>query len=128
MRHTAGARLCPQDQPQRLRISRDVGLNSTPLSVPTALRLVLRTQPRSIDFESKKLAEELLHDLQPFSVVESGSAVARAVNDLELNWSIHLFIGATEFVRLVDGHLRILIAMQKEERRDAVIHMIHRTR
>jgi len=47
-RNTAGARLCPQDQPQQLRISSGVGLNSTLWSVPTALRLMLRTQPRSI--------------------------------------------------------------------------------
>ena len=52
-----------------------------------------------------------------FSVVKYGATMGRSVDNDELNWSARFFVRAGELVRLVDGHLRILISMQEEQGR-----------
>src|SRR5437762_9058319 len=71
-------------------------------------------------------AQEILYYFQTFRVIERSSAVRRAVDDLELNRSIHLLVGAAKFMRLVDGHWRILISVEQEQRRIISIYMKYR--
>src|SRR5580765_2698517 len=73
------------------------------------------------------MAQEFFHYCHPFGVVERGPAVCRAVDNLELNWCVHLFVSATKFVRLVDGHLRILITVQQKKGRIVSVHMEYGT-
>ena len=72
-------------------------------------------------------AQEILYYPQTFRVVERSSAVCCAVDDLELNRGIHLLVGAAKFKRLVDGHLRILISVQQEQRRVVSIDLEYGT-
>src|SRR3989442_4017326 len=81
----------------------------------------------SLASASKKTLEELFHHAEPFVVVERSSAVCRAVHHLELNRGVNFSVSAVKFMRLVDGHLEILIAMQQEEGRIVPIHMEHGT-
>ena len=46
-----------------------------------------------------------------------------AVDDFEFNRGFHAAVGAVQFVRLINRHLRILVSMQKKERRIKSIHM-----
>ena len=46
-----------------------------------------------------------------------------AVDDDESDIEAKLLVSAVELVRLIDGHLRILIAMQEHQRRILGIHM-----
>ena len=58
--------------------------------------------------------EKLPHPHEHRRFVKAGPAVGAAVNDDELGGPVHLLVPAVQFVRLVDGHLRILIAVQEQ--------------
>ena len=69
--------------------------------------------------------ESLYHGVA-LGIVKHGSAVGGPMKDLEGHVQFQRPITAVQFVRLVDGHLRILIAMQQQERRIGSIHVKHR--
>ena len=64
-----------------------------------------------------------VNDGEPLLIEKHFPAVARAVQDFELRWQSESLIGALEFVGLIDRHLRILIAMQQEEKRIVRVHV-----
>src|SRR4051812_23781424 len=47
---------------------------------------------------------------------EGVATVSRAVHDIELDVEAGLLVRALQFERLVDWHLRVLVAMDQEER------------
>ena len=81
----------------------------------------------NLAFASKAVAQEFFHYRHPLDVVERSPAMCRAVDNLELNRGAHSFISATKFMRLVDGHLRILITVQQKKGRIVSIHMEYGT-
>ena len=46
-----------------------------------------------------------------------------SVDDFQLNWSLDLLVCAQKFERLIDRHLRILIAVEQQQGRIAMVHM-----
>ena len=72
------------------------------------------------------VAQKCFYDLQPFIVVKRGAAVCRAVHHYELNGSAGPLIRPRQFVGLVDRHLRILIAVQQQQRRVVFVDVKHR--
>ena len=82
-----------------------------------------RTPEMIPDAASKIAAQEFFNHSESLGVVECRSAVSRAMNDLKLDRGIHLFIGGKKFMRLVDGHLRVLISVQQEQGRIEWIHI-----
>lgn len=72
------------------------------------------------------LAEEPFDRGHLFGGVENGPAVRRTVKDVEFHRQPGLFIGAGEFVGLVDRHLRILIPVEEQQWRILAIHMNNR--
>ena len=49
------------------------------------------------------------------------------MNDFELNWRLRLLIGPVQLMRLIDRHLRVLVSVQKEQRRIVAIYVEDRT-
>ena len=72
--------------------------------------------------------EKLGHDLHTFTVEEQGSAVARPVDDDERRLQPHALVGAYELMGLVDRHLRVLVAVQQQQRRVGFVDVKHRAR
>ena len=70
--------------------------------------------------------QEAFDDGQAVFVVEHLSAVAGVVDDLELDRGFDAFVGAKKFEGLVNRHLRVLVAVQKEQRRVGAIDMKNR--
>lgn len=68
-------------------------------------------------FASEMAAQELPHQRHSVGIVEHRSTMRCARNHLELHRGPNPLIRPAEFERLIDGHLRILIAMQQEQGR-----------
>jgi hypothetical protein len=63
------------------------------------------------------LVEKALHDTEPLLVVEERAAVLAAVHHDELRRQTGSSVGAMDLVRLIDRRLRVLIAVQQQQRR-----------
>src|SRR5687768_2122942 len=63
------------------------------------------------------VVEELLHDFEARGVVKSWSSVRSAVHDFERRFQAVSLVRSMKFVRLVNGHLGILVSVEKEQRR-----------
>jgi len=61
--------------------------------------------------------------LQLITHVEFVSSMSGAMNNIEENIESLLLVYAFELVRLVDGHLVVLVSMQQEQRWIARIHV-----
>jgi hypothetical protein len=59
--------------------------------------------------------------------VERTSSMCGPVNDVERDVQPLLFVHTNQLVCLIDRHLRVLIPMQKEERRIVAVDMENRT-
>ena len=63
------------------------------------------------------LVQEFFHDLKARAFVKNSSSVRSAVHDFERGFQAVSLVRSMEFVRLVNGHLRILVSVEKEEGR-----------
>ena len=59
-------------------------------------------------------------------VEESFAAMCSAVYDLEFHGQAQLFVPAMQLVCLIDGHLRVLIAVDQQQRRVRCVNVSHR--
>ena len=80
---------------------------------------------KSPNDSAQMLVQERLHYRVAFLVGELWSTVRRPMDYLELNLHVPFFVGVVELVRLVDGHLRILVSMQHQQRRIGRIDVEH---
>src|SRR6185437_1183735 len=94
------------------------------------LNLIVRqlVERRPPDYRLEIAAQKFFHYSKAFLVIERRSAMSSAVNDLQLNRSFRFPVCAPKLERLIDGHLRILIAVQQEKRRIMRIHVKGGTR
>src|SRR5712671_5169266 len=76
-------------------------------ALAVAANVVRRKARRFIAGSLEMLAEKLLHDGEPFRIVEFLPAVDAAGHDHELNRASGFPVRGVQFARLLDGHLRI---------------------
>ena len=72
---------------------------------------------------------ELRDQLHSLGVIEFDSSVRSPVNHLELHaiGDSRRLVGSLQFVRLIDGNLRILVSVNQEQRRIVCVDVKHRT-
>ena len=63
------------------------------------------------------VVQEFFHDFEARGVVKSWSSVRSAVHDVERGLQAVSLVRSMEFVGLVNGHLGILVSVEKDEGR-----------
>ena len=77
---------------------------------------MLPSRQRCIRRSAKRLIEKPLHNFQPRGIEELWATVRSVVDQFELARALHPLVGPFEFMRLVDRHLGVLVAVDQQQR------------
>jgi hypothetical protein len=95
--------------------------------VPWALPFFGLVTDRIFVLVTDRPRQELQGTREMLIAVERAASMCRPVDDVERDVEPKLLVRTHQLVCLVDGHLRVLIPMQKEERRVAAVDLENRT-